>query len=381
MLKTVKQSNNKAASPEQSNFAKRWSQIEKKQKRNKALQKKIATFYTSFQSEILPEEEKMCELLAQEARHLMTFLPRKSFTQWQREELSDWIESNVNTLMEHPFCPEGVAEALHLEYTEAQLANVKKLDESHLFEAQEIEAMRDFIEEMFACGDDFSEQQLSDFLRDPALFHQHFAEHLKAAREEATEEFDEDQPDDAFFERLEEEFANSEHFQHHSHSQARQQKKLKDLFNASQLKKCYKILASRLHPDKELDPALKAQKSELMAQLAQAKKEKDAFTIITLFQQYVPDNDLNLDDDLNAELLTLLSEKLAQLDREHRQLQHADTIESMVWQKLGGRTKNIMQSKKQKHLEALLAKQVSLQQTISTAKSMKPLNKLLSDRY
>lgn len=94
-----------------------------------------------------------------------------------------------------------------------------------------------------------------------------------------------------------------------------------------------------------------------MTQLAQAKQNKDAFTIISMFQQYVPDNDLNLDDDLNTELLTLLAEKLEPLDREHKALQHPDTLESMVWQKLGGRTKAIMANKKRQHLEALLANQ------------------------
>ena len=380
MLKTVKQSKNKTASAAQSKFSKKWSQIEKKQKRNKALQKKIAMFYSSFQAEILPEEEKMCELLAQETRHLMTFMPRKSFTQWQREELHAWIESNLDTLTGHPFCPDGLSTSLREEYSQALLDKAQAFAEDHQFDPDEIADMRDLVEDLLGDSEQFSEQQLSDFLRDPVSFHRHVEAFLEAAREEA-EQFDEDQLDDEFFKRLEEEFANSDHFQQHSHSYAKQQKKLKDLFNASQLKKCYKMLASRLHPDKELDPALKEQKSELMAQLAQAKKEKDAFTIISMFQQYVPDNDLNLDDDLNAELLTLLAEKLTQLDREYSALQHADSIESMVWQKLGGRTKKVMQAKKREHLDTLLASQASLLHTISTAKTMKPLNKILSDRY
>ena len=385
MLKTVKQPK-KQVSAEQATFSKKWTEIEKKQKRNKAFQKKIAALYINFQSEILPEEHKMCELLALETRHLMTFLPRKSFTQWQREELFAWIESNLDSLMGHPFCPAGLSTALRDEYSEALLGDIKKVDDNHEFDAEDILEMRHLIKDMLGCDEDFSEQQLIDFLRDPTLFHQHFAAQLKAAREEQEghffeDESDEDDLDNAFFERLEEEFGNSEHFQHHSQSQAKQQKKLKDLFNASQLKKCYKMLASRLHPDKETDPALKAQKSELMAQLAQAKKDKDAFTIISMFQQYVPDNDLNLDDDVNAELLALLSEKLAQLDREYSELQETGSIESMVWQKLGGRSKKIMQAKKQEHLDALLESQLSLQHTITSAKTMKPLNKILSKRY
>ncbi|ABM04355.1 conserved hypothetical DnaJ domain protein [Psychromonas ingrahamii 37] len=368
MLKKIKQPA-KQYSPEKTKFSEKWAEIEKKQKRNTAFQKKIAILYSSFQSEILPAEEQMCELLAEEARHLISFMARKSFTQWQREELLAWIESNIETLKNHPFCPEGLSAVLDEEYHEALFGVEKEIDEDDQFDAEKIQEMRALIDEMFACGDDFSDAELIDFLRDPALFHQHFSSFLKEDKKESEA--------DSF----QEEFDHSEHFQGYTDSQDKQHKKLTDLFNASQLKKCYKMLASRLHPDKEQDPLLKAQKSELMGQLVQAKKDQDAFTIITMFQEYVPNNDLNLDDDVTAELLILLSEKSARIDREYRELQYPDSIESMIWQKLGGRSKKIIETKKEEHLKALLASQSSLKNTITTTRTMKPLNKILSDRY
>ncbi|PKH04092.1 hypothetical protein CXF72_02775 [Psychromonas sp. MB-3u-54] len=368
MLKKIKQPA-KQYSPAKTKFSEKWAEIEKKQKRNTAFQKKTAILYSSFQSEILPAEEKMCELIAQEARHLISFMARKSFTQWQREELLAWIESNIETLTNHPFCPEGLSAALGEEFHEALFGDQEEIDEDDQFDAAQIQDMRSLIDEMFACGNDFSEEQLIDFLRDPALFHQHFASFFKEAQKESEADFDQ------------EEFDHREHFQRDTRSPEKQHKKLTDLFNASQLKKCYKMLASRLHPDKEQDLLLKAHKSELMGQLVQAKKDKDAFTIISMFQQYVPNNDLNLNDDVTAELLILLAEKSAQIDREYRELQQPDSIESMIWQKLGGRSKKIIEAKKQDHLKALLASQLSLQNTITTTRTMKPLNKILSERY
>ena len=38
-------------------------------------------------------------------------------------------------------------------------------------------------------------------------------------------------------------------------------------------------------------------------------------------------------------VLILLKEKLDQLDIKYRELKYSNSIESMVWQKLGGRTK------------------------------------------
>jgi hypothetical protein len=382
MLKKTKQPQ-KQQSQANTKFSEKWAEIEKKQKRNEAYRKKIAKLYESFQSEILPAEEKMCELLAKEARHLISFMARKSFTKWQREELLAWIESNINTLHNHPFCPDGLSAALAEEFHQALSAGVKKANENVQFDALQIQEMRSLIDEMFGCSDDFSDAQLIGFLRDPLLFHQHFEAFLKEANEESAQDFAEDEidNDDDFFKRFEEEFANSEHFQRHSQSQGKHQKKLKDLFAASQLKKCYKMLATRLHPDKEQDPVLKAQKSQLMGQLVQAKKDKDAFTIICMFQQYVPNNELNLDDDVTADLLILLSEKLTQINREYYDLIDGDSIESMVWQRLGGRSKKIIETNKQEHLAELLARQSSLEKTISTTKTMKPLNNRLAERY
>ena len=76
-----------------------------------------------------------------------------------------------------------------------------------------------------------------------------------------------------------------------------------------------------------------------MVKLAEAKKKNDAFAIISMYQQYIPDNELNLDKNITKELLALLTEKLEQLDIEYRALKYSNSIESMVWQKLGGRTK------------------------------------------
>ncbi|MGB2739334.1 MAG: hypothetical protein WBC60_02120, partial [Cognaticolwellia sp.] len=198
MLKKIKQPQKKQ-SEAKNKFSEKWAEIEKKQKRNKAFQDKIARLYASFQSEILPEEERMCVLLAQETRHLISFMSRKSFTQWQREELLTWIESNIETLTHHPFCPEGLSSALAEEFRDELLGDVEKIDKNAQFSPAQIQGMRALIDEMFGCGDDFSEAKLSDFLRDPAVFHQHFEAFLKEAQEESEQDFDDDEIDNEFF--------------------------------------------------------------------------------------------------------------------------------------------------------------------------------------
>jgi len=256
------------------------------------------------------------------------------------------------------------------EYSEALLESAKSLGSE--FDADEIDEMRDLVEDIFDEDREFTDEQLKAFLRDPATFQAEVEHYLNNQ-----EDFDlGDDLDDQFEEYFSEEyFFNSEQKQGEL-----KQKKLKDLFNASLLKKCFKSLASRLHPDKELDPTLKAGKSALMVKLVEAKKKNDAFAIISIYQQYIPGNELNLDKNITKELLALLTEKLEQLDIEYRALKYSNSIESMVWQKLGGRTKKEMGYRREDHLNNLFASQVELKHVIDNTKTMKPLNEMLSER-
>ncbi|MCT7941729.1 hypothetical protein [Shewanella holmiensis] len=310
---------------------------------------------------------------------MMGFVSRKSFTEWQREELNIWIESNIDSLYEHPFSPEGLSQALRKEYTDSLLDTVNVMDKDGTVDPLHILEMRNLLAEL-DIEDNFSDEQLAEFIREPRQFHD-YIETLLASRENEAEADAEAEFDEGLFEDIEDDFINSDYFQHFQQSHKKHQKKLKDLFDASLLRKCYKKLANILHPDKEPNAALKLHKSELMAMLVQAKKEKDAFTIISLYQEHVPDNDLNLDEDVSNELLALIDEKLRRLDDEYHHLKYEPNIENMVWRKLGGRSKKIMDEKKQTHLSELQQACDEIALMIKQCKNMKQLNKQLSDRY
>jgi hypothetical protein len=376
MLKKIKQSSKK-----QSAFSKKWAKVEKKQTSNLNYKNKLNKLYLQFQTEILPFEHQLCEAIAQQTYHLMGFISRKSFTNWQREELTVWIESNLETLKEHPFVPDGLEKTVRKEYNHHLNNSFKVMDENQQIDPSHIVEMRNLLSEL-EIPDDFSDQQLVDFIRNPNTFTEHI-EKIMAERmsQEEDNQYFEDDLDDQLFEGMEDDFINSGHFQHFQQSHQKHQKKLKDLFNASLLKKCYKKLANILHPDKEPNLDLKEQKSDLMAILVQAKKDKDAFTIISMYQEHVPDNDLNLDKDVSTELLELIDEKLKQLDNEHQQFKNEPSIENMIWQKLGGSSKKVMAEKQSQHLFDLQHSNNEIQDNIINSRNMKQLNKQLSVRY
>ncbi len=373
----------KASEKTDSLFTKKWQEIEKKQKRNANVQKKIDTLYQFFQDNILPEEQEVSALLAQETQHLISFLPKKSFTQWQREELQSWIENNLSTLSQHPFVDRTLFDKVSQEYNDFLVGYAKKINKDHDFEPEEIDYMCSMADEMFNGEKEFTDEELRTFMRDPSIFQQTLREFLaKKAQEKEDIDFDEDE---FFQEQKEEEFYSNGSQRYQDQQRAKKQEKLKSLFNSSKLNKFYKILANRLHPDKETNEHLKAEKSELMAKLVAAKKNKDAFTIITMFHQFMPNSEHILfegdDTELTQALIGLLNEKLHQLDKENQENKCDDGMKSMVWQRFSGRSKKAQQENIDIHMADLEDDKIRFNYYIQEVKTVKLLKEILSERY
>ena len=372
-LKDKKNSSSKANDP----LAKKWLEIEKKQKRNANLKRKMTDLYQVFKDDILDEERRLVELLGQETRHLMSFLSRKSFTQWQKEELANWIESNLETLSTHPFGNADLANDIRNEYSDFLVASAESNDKDIDLDEESLAEMRELCEEMFLGELSFSDEQLANFIRDPETFKQAFQAFLEAKHDEDDEGlFGDDSQDD---------YSTEEPYEEHSREEVQQQNKLKSLFNSSNLNKLYKILANRLHPDKERNEHLRAEKSELMAQLVKAKKDKDAYTIISMFHQFVPESELSLFDGNNQELsealIKLLNEKLKTLDQENHEQKYNSSLESLIWQKFSGRSKKIIQENIDCHLADLEDSHTRLNYYIHEVTTVKLLKEILSERY
>ena len=360
-------------------LTKKWLEIEKKQKRNANFKNKISALYQVFQEDILHQEQKLIELLGQETRHLMSFVQRKSFTEWQKEELHGWIASNLDTLSNHPFGNGELASDLRKEYDELLSASTTKMADDIELDDELLTEMRELCQQVFEGELDFSDEQLSDFIRDPVVFQEFFKEFLenKGAAE---------QDEEGFFGDDAEEHDYDEHYRQEEQQQGnKKQDNLKSLFNTTKLNKLYKILANRLHPDKEKNEHLKAEKSALMAQLVEAKKNKDAYTIISLFHQFVPDSELNFfdgsDEELTQALIKLLNEKLSELDQENREQKYNNGLQSMIWQKLSGRSKKATQNNIDMHLADLEDSHSRLNYYIHEVKTVKLLKEVLGERY
>ncbi|WP_261894534.1 hypothetical protein [Vibrio cyclitrophicus] len=55
-------------------------------------------------------------------------------------------------------------------------------------------------------------------------------------------------------------------------------------------------MAKQLHPDKETDEEKNSEKSALMQQLSQVKKDKGVVALFMLAQQHLPDHEIVMDE-------------------------------------------------------------------------------------
>ena len=78
-------------SPLQKRFEKLWREVKNQQRANAKLKNELAELHKTYHEIILPVEQLTEKPYTQLAQRLIVFFSRKSLTQWQRQELGQWI--------------------------------------------------------------------------------------------------------------------------------------------------------------------------------------------------------------------------------------------------------------------------------------------------
>lgn len=380
MAKTAlkrKQKKKLAARPK-TPFEKVWAKVEKKQKRNQEHAAIINKWFESFEKKVLPAEKVYLSANERLFKHLIVFFKRKSLSHHQRSNLFEWIEEVLNVFETNPFYDQNKLSNLHEQLNDAidvVHANEREKEENkeHVIGQSEetfqdkIDSARETIDEMFGGEKEYTDEQLADFVRNPSSFE----EELHRIFEQMTDS-DDDEVDD------EQEYFNP--FDEQSPEQSARRQRLKSLFDNAQLSKIYKLLANKLHPDKETDPQLKTYKSEQMGLLSKAKKAKDAFTLIQMFQTHLPEKAKEFDPNLSESLCELLNEKLIELDREYEDISDRMGVAGIVWDRFGAKTNKQIESNFQEHIQNLNEGREDCDETIQSVTNLKTLKQLLRDR-
>jgi hypothetical protein len=366
--------------PLQKSLSDLWSKIEKKQKRNQKFLDDKEKLFNEFQIKVLPVEQQQGEEMVNLVEFLIPFCARKTLSEYQREELISWIESTLEYLRSHPFLEYIDHDALQNKFNAAfstfmQSQNIE-------IDIHEIEKVRMDIENMFEGGMQLTDDEIIDLIKDHSLLNQYIQRMDKEIFEDEDQDDDEEyssQQGDPF-ERLFEDNVDEDDVQQHASKDATQ-KNLDKLFKAGQLNKIYKRLAGLLHPDKEQDPEKKEQKHVLMQTLTVARKNKDAFTLLQLYQIHINDGEFSFDTDTLSSMQALLRVKLHRLDDELYAAKSSNELSTLVWRKFKGRSKKQTESNIKIHVvniaEEVQENQLIMQQNQTVAQMKKHLQERL----
>ncbi|MGK4303409.1 J domain-containing protein [Shewanella xiamenensis] len=350
-----------------------WQDYEKKQLRNKRYQTKLEVFYHEFTSQLLEKEQAICDASAQWVRHLLTFVPRKSIKGRQREALLEWIEEELNVIESNPFNPINTHE-IRDSFTSQLMAYQATLPKQDIGQ-HELDAFREELESMFGFELDIDDAKLSELIDEPAKFQAFFEQKLAEQHNKA---FDDGDAENAFEQDEAEYDAQEDDFFFES-TQPEQALSL-ELFSDKTMTKLYRQLANQFHPDKEPEPAKKALKKDLMQQLSQAKKSKDAVALLMLALEYLPEYKLEADADMIKRIEAALQVKIGLLNRDYQSMQNGNDIKSIIWQRFGSGSKASRAKELAQYGDVLTIETEELLEKVSKIKTVQAIQKELNQR-
>lgn len=114
-------------------------------------------------------------------------------------------------------------------------------------------------------------------------------------------------------------------------AQRDRQSALDKVLRGSSINDLFRQLARRLHPDRELDPELKAQRGQQMQELTEARDQQDVFKLLELYEHHIGESPLSALGDQEA-VLELLKAQTARLREEQQEILHRTPLRSHFYQ-------------------------------------------------
>lgn len=343
-IKNPDKSNRKTATTPQSEFAKLQSAIKRQQNRNRSLHDDLLGLVQYYQERILPREKDLVFPIKLLIERLMGMYPRKALTQWQRQELTDWIFDEIQ----------------HLAMLDADAAR----ELATAFQS----VMADFFK---LSAEDIAE--------------------LEAHAEREMQHADEDVEDDDAFEEL-----------LRSATQQKRQQAQGNLFHEDDeevapqpaatakpeaainpeiwIKLLFRRAAKVLHPDREQDPVAREHKHHLMSALIDARDRGDIMSMLALFSDHVAGSTVDFSAEEYPALIQLLQQQLSNLQAEEHSISYASPFHAFLYHNLYSKQKPTQERKIKTYLAKVDQEFQERTQMVQEIRTVKALQSVLKQR-
>ncbi|WP_107852358.1 J domain-containing protein [Oceanimonas marisflavi] len=332
-----------------------WEKIDKQKTRLAGQEKRVRKIVDRFNAEILPLEQELARSQYRLIERLLTFLSRKSLTQWQRDDLLDWIQQELGVLSSNPFTDPELDTVDLLHRFEILLKQYYPKPEPTKITESERDQLRDDVYR--ELGLELNDDDIDLFMHSPTDFLQQMMKNIQEEGEDGPEEDNEEDNICGAAERTDGQAVG------------------KALIN-----RLYKQLAKKLHPDREQDPELKTVKQEQMQQLQAARQENDIHTLLELHHRHLDASALDPKDlhDINE----LLRRQLHELEWQYEAVFMNNSLESVIWNRFRHSSGISSNSLFAEHSQALKAGIQHNNRLLKELKALKELKqRLQEDRY
>lgn len=345
-----------------------WDAIRSTREEIERWQAKSEFVLTLFRQTIQPREQRITECLQRLTKSLIVLRDNSARTQAERSLIGLWIIENLTSLSSHPFASKTQWENLSLQFSDT-------LDHEDPIDSQLIRLHRTEV----AKATDANERHSSPEEIEPEAEYEDdiifdFGWHKK------------DTPkDDPAPEQTSRSHQTKVPPQRPSQEQTIEQdpeldEKINKLENKLSVDRLFRQLAKVLHPDREQDEKLRAEKHRLMSQCLEARQNKDIDTLLELYCEHVGELPDGLADDSHEELISALELQLKQLQIELRNLRFGDALQTQIVERYSDVDNSLTQDRVSIHAKELDQVIRANEETLTQLKTDEGLERALERR-
>lgn len=316
-------------------------------------QSQMALVDTLFRTHILPREQSLTKQFCALTGLLMDHFANQNLSPGDQSLIGLWIIENLESLNDHPFVSAEQHDALRKRwelllsrdgYIEQQLTKMSRHLGSHDGNARVPDRQTDTNAGGGTTSEDLDEEEIVfDFgwhkkeeIKPAASTHTHRKKENKAGSDASNQRKQADTPDAGVN-------PSPEQIKH----------TVESLEQRLSVDRLFRQLARVLHPDREQDEQLKADKHELMSRCLKARQEKDINTLLSLYCEHVGELPGDLADDSHETLINALKLQLEQLQLELRNRRFGDPLLNQIVERYSGPSQAVTQERIDQHLKSL----------------------------
>ena len=279
-----------------------------------------------FQRYIVPREEQLTDAYCTVTELLMQYFEQSQLSIADQSLLGLWITENLQALSDHPFAP--IQRRQHLNNNWRTIISIDGPIENQLARLAQGSNFVSGMQDRQRMQPETAEQCTNDSMTHDQDHARHTAAASQAQEQAQSRRRNRGNCTDT---QTRTHQTNNRNKTDRPPEQNNQGSDSVDILEQRlSIERLFRQLAKVLHPDREQDESVKAQKHILMSQCLKARADKDINTLLSLYCTHVGELPDDLSDTSHEELIVALQQQLKRLQWKLRRLRFGDPLHTQI---------------------------------------------------